>query len=193
MGDAPGAHFPEEALKVQGLGGGHRGRPGGVPHPVIHGAHHSHPAAGGGQDGLQEIGGAGLAVGAGNPHQGQLPAGVAVKGGADVGQGQAGLGHPDHRDIRGRGEFLLGDHHPGALVETGGEIKVAVGAGPFQGHEEPAGGDLPGMVGHTGHRHVNVAMHLTASQAVQEHSQGFWGRGFSHHRNFPPIPRGVMP
>ena len=187
MGDAPGTHFPEEPLEVQGLGGGYRGRPGGFADPVIHGAHHPHPAAGGVQDGLQDIGGAGLAVGAGNPHQGQLPAGVVVKGGADVGQGQAGLGHPDHRDPRGRGQFLLGDHHPGARIEAGGQIEVAVGAAAFQGHEEPAGGDLPGMVGHAGHRHVNVAQHLTAGQAVQERSQRLRG----HRCLLPPKSSGL--
>ena len=186
------AHFPEEPLEVQGLGGGHRGRPGLIPDAVIHGAHHAHPAAGGGQNGLQEIGGAGLAVGAGNPHQGQLPAGMVVKGGADVGQGQAGLGHPDHRDPRGRRQFLFGDHHPGALVEAGVEIEVAVGAGPFQGHEEPAGGDLPGMVGHPGHRRVHIALHLTAGQAVQERSQSLWGCRVFHHRNFSSMPGGSI-
>ena len=192
VGDAPGAHLPEEPLQVQGFRGGHRGRPGGLAHAVIDGAHHPHPAAGGGQDGLQEIGGAGLAVGAGDAHQGQLPAGVVVKGGAEVGQGQAGLRHPDHRDPGRRGQLLFGDDHPGALVETGGQIEVAVGAAAFQGHEEPAGGDLPGMVGHPGHRHVHVAQHLTAGQAGQERSQSLGGHRFSHHRNFPPTPIGSM-
>ncbi len=191
VGDAPGAHLPEEPLEVQGLGGGHRGRPDLITDAIIHRAHHPHPAAGGAQDGFQEIGGTGLAVGAGNPHQGQLPAGVVIEGGADMGQGQAGLGHPDHRDPRRRGQFLLGDHHPGALGESRVKIEVAVGAAALQGHEEPAGDDFPGMVGHAGHRRLGVAPHLAAGQAVKEGSQSFGGYHWFHHRIFHPRQSGI--
>jgi hypothetical protein len=89
------AHLPEEALEVQGLGGGHRRRPDPFRHPVVHRAHHPHLVPGGPQDGLQEKAGGGFAVGAGDAHQDHFMAGVAIEGGAQVGQGQPGLGNPD--------------------------------------------------------------------------------------------------
>ena len=95
VADALSAHGPQEPLQVQGFRGGHRGRPGLLPGAVIDGADHSHRVPGAAQDGLQQVGGAGLAVGAGDAHQGQLPAGVAVKGGGEMGQGQPRLVHPD--------------------------------------------------------------------------------------------------
>jgi hypothetical protein len=124
--------------------------------------------AGGVQDGLQEIGGAGLAVGAGDAHQGQL---WVDRKAALAGQGQPGLGHLDHRDPGRHGGLLFGDDDPGALLEAGCQKKVAVGALALEGHEEPAGDHLPGMISHPGDRQTVIPPHFNALKAAEQLSQ----------------------
>ena len=109
--------LPHHQVEVQGLGGGQVGfREGGPVHAVVHGRQEGGFASGvGGQDGMGEVGGRGLAFCPGDADHFQLAGGVAIEGGGKEGQGLTDVGDDDSQSLGRRAEILLGHV---AAVET---------------------------------------------------------------------------
>ena len=105
------------------------------------------------------MGGGGFAVGAGNPNQRQLIAGVIPKRGSQAASGRRHrIGHHQHRITRSRW-FLLGrirpDHRSGGPLLQGRTPKAAaIDALAGQAHEQGAGADAPGVAAEVRHHRV---------------------------------------
>jgi hypothetical protein len=151
-------HLGQQPLQVGGLGGGVDGRAALVPHADLDRAHDPGDAAGRPEDGLQHVGGGGLAVGAGHPDQVEAVRGVVEEGG-----GQGGQGVPDPAD-----QQLGGLQLQGALDDQGGRARVqglagqvvAVHPRPGNAAEQRAGNDLAGVEHDVGDQCPSVAADL---------------------------------
>ena len=148
VGAAGVRHPAEEGLELQGF---RRGPLRGHDLPADHilvGADEAHLGPPPLQNGLEKIGGGGLAVGAGDGHHGHLPGGMAVEVRSQDGQRPPGVFHLDI------GNGLLGN----ALAEDDGgpggfglsDVGVAVRRIAGDGHEELPRLYLPGIVADAG-------------------------------------------
>ena len=101
------------------------------------------------EDAFDQIGGRGLAVGAGNGDDGHLLRRVAIEGGGQFGQGAAGIGDGDDGRAAGHGPFH--DHGGRSALDRRVDEVVAVGLQAFHCDEDPAGPDLLSTVMQRGH------------------------------------------
>ena len=144
------------ALRVEHLAADH----------VLDGADETHLGAGLLlQNALDEIGGGGLAAGAGNADHSHLPGGVVKPVAGDDRQRPAGVLHQHIGDAAVR--RLLADHAGGALFLHHGDILVAVGGRAGDGDEQAALHSLPGVVADIGDVGVQVGGGLQNRQAVE--------------------------
>ena len=136
MGAARVPHPGEELLELQGLRRGPLGGDHLVADHVLVGADQAHLGSRLLlQNGLEQIGGGGLAVGAGDGHHGHIVRRVAVIVGGHHRQGPAGIVHPDVGDISLRRRPFA--HHRGGARRHGlGNVCVAVGGKAGHGHEQ---------------------------------------------------------
>lgn len=147
--DAAFAHDGEQRLQVGGFGGGALGLDALVADAHLDGADET-GAAHGLQAALDEVGGGGLAGGAGDADLEQVAAGPAV-------DRRRQFAHPsarvvDHEDRQaGRGGAFgagrVGEHGGGAEAGGLGDEVGAVGAGPGQGGVQVAGAHGAGVMG----------------------------------------------
>ena len=156
MGAAGRAHPGKQLLELQGLRCGTLSGHHLVADQILVGADQAHL----GpqllfQDGLEQIGGGGLAVGAGDGHHGHAVCRMAVIVGGHHRQGPAGV---LHQDI-GHGAVLRRSltHHRGGSRRHGlSDIGVAVGGKAGHGHEDVPGCRGPGIIADTGDLHLHV-------------------------------------
>jgi len=90
------------------------------------------------EDGAHEVGRGGLAVGAGDAHDPQPPAGITRTPGRHQPQRQLGIPHHQFRDLDA-GDRPLHDDGGGTGGHGSGHVLVAVGVLPAACHEEVAG------------------------------------------------------
>ena len=156
MGAAGGAHPGKQLLELQGL---RRGALGGhhlVADQILVGADQAHL----GpqllfQDGLQQVSGGSLAVGAGDGHHGHAVRRMAVVVCGHHRQGPAGV---LHQDI-GHGAVLrrpLAHHRGGPRRHGLSDIGVAVGGKAGHGHKDVPGRRGPGVIADTGDLRLHV-------------------------------------
>ena len=178
VGAAGGAHPGEQLLELQGLRrGALRGDRLAADHVLV-GADEAHL----GprlllQDGLQQIGGGGLAVGAGDGHHGHVVRRMAVPVGGHHRQGLAGVRHLDIGD----GGILrrpLAHHRRGARRRGPADIGVTVGGKAGHGHEHVPGRRGPGVIADMGDLRLRVRRGGQRRQPCQKILQ-------FHHTNAP--------
>ncbi len=121
----------------------------------LDGAEQAGADAGGAQDVEQDVGGRGLAVGAGDADDHQLAAGEAFPRGRQPGQrfGRVGDLQPGDAGRDGQAEVgggALGEDEARAVVDGAADPGVAVAAGAHAGDEGRAGGDFAGLLGEAG-------------------------------------------
>ena len=189
MGAARVGHLAEQLLQLEGFGGGALGVQHLVADHVLDGAHQTHLGPGLLlQDALDEIGGGGLAAGAGNADHGHLAGGMVEPVGGHQRQRLAGAFHLHIGDIPLR--HTLTHHTHGTLFRRYGDEPVAVHRLAADGHEHVARRGGAGVIADAGDllRHIGGGReHLKALQyVVQFHmivslSLRFWG-GMPRHR-----------
>ena len=114
---------------------------------VVDRADHPGPVAGVQEQGFEQPAGGGLAVGAGDADQAQIPGRVAMPGRGRPGQGGVGIGYHQHRDRQGVDVgALLDRHREAAAADRLGDEGSAVGLLAADRDEEAAGHD-PARVG----------------------------------------------
>ena len=169
MGAACVTHTGEQGLQLEALGGGALGGDDLVADHVLHGADEADlGAAGLLQDLLQQQGGGGLAVGAGDAHHGHCLSGMTVEVGADEGQSQTVVLHQNvgHIALRLDG----GDDDGCALLHCHGDEAVAIGCKAGDGNEHAALGDLTGIVSNVFNVHVHVHIGCDDMDILQKFS-----------------------
>ena len=166
MGAAGVGHPPQQALDLIALRRGAAGGEGEPPDPVLDGADEArlgvqHPL----QHLLKQAGGGGLAVGAGNPDEGQPLPRASEPVGGDQGQGPAGVwGLEPVLPLRGR----LPQDGGRPLLQGLPNVVRPVLPGPGQGHEQGARLQGPGVVGYGSNFHVLVRIFPREGDAVQQ-------------------------
>ena len=144
---AVGAHFGEELLDFQAFRGGVGGGDLGAAEVVEDGAEEAGAELAGVHQVVDDEGGGGFAIGAGDASDFELASGVVVEGGGGLGEGDAGVADVDPGDFGiGRGGLFREDDG-GTGFDGGGDEAIAVGVGAAQGEEGGAGGDGTGVVG----------------------------------------------
>jgi len=106
-------HLGQQRLQVGGLGRGELTRRDGPGHPGLHPAQEPGHMAGPAQAGLQQVGGAGLAAGAGHADERQAAGRVPVDPGRDLAQPGARVGDHEDRQPAVPGQALavrVGEH-----------------------------------------------------------------------------------
>ena len=156
VGAAGGAHPGEQLLKLQGLRRGALRGDHLVADHVLVGADEAHL----GpqlllQHGFQQVGGGGLAVGAGDGHHGHVVRGMAVVIGRHHRQGLAGIRHLDIGDA-GVLRRPLAHHRRGARRRGLADIGVAVGGEAGHGHEHVPRRRGPGVVADAGDLRLRI-------------------------------------
>jgi len=170
MGAAPVRHFPEQLLDLEGLRGGALRGDDLLADHILVGADKAHLGPFGLlQNGLQQIGGGGLAAGAGNGDHGHFLRRMAEPVGADHRQGPAGIRRLDISAVRRR--KLLAQHRRRALFQGCSNILVAVGGKAGHGHEQVAGLGGPGVIADAGDFRFQVRRAGLNRDAGQQFSQ----------------------
>ena len=194
MGTAGSHHGPEQGLELIGLRGGAAGGEHTVPDQVLVGADEAHLGSQRTlQHRLQEIGGGGLAVGAGDSHTGELFRRMAEPVGGDQSQGGPGvLSHqPGTRKVR----FPAAEYRRRSLFKGLGDEVLTVGLVARQGREEVPRRYGAGVVADAGDLRVifprPARQGHSLQQLLQSHDappslNGCW-RCFRWRRN--PAPR----
>ena len=146
MGAPRVRHLPQQLLNLVALRGSAVGGKAKGADLVFDGADEArlgpqHPL----QQVLDETGGGGLAVGAGDPHQGELPGRMAEPVGGGKSQGPPGVGGRQPRALPLRGRLTQDGGRP--LFQSLPDKPRPVGPGPGQGHEQGPGLQGPGVVG----------------------------------------------
>ena len=137
VGAARVRHLPEQALQFKGLRRGALGGDHLVADHVLNGADKTHLGPGLLlQNALDEIGGRGLAVGAGDAHHGHLPGRVVKPIGADDAQRPPGVFH----------------HHAGDFP-----LHLALADGAHRALFRRHGHELVAVHGEAGHRHEQIS------------------------------------
>ena len=155
MGAAGVRHLPKELLHLKGLRGCALGVEDLIPDHILIGADEPHLGPGGVfQDILQEIGGGGLAVGAGDAHHGHLPGRVVEEIGPHHSQGSAAVFHLDIGNVPLRRRLAQNAHCP--PLHRSRDILVAVGSKAGHGDEQVPGLGLPGVVADAGNLHLQI-------------------------------------
>ena len=158
--DAALAHHREEAVEVGRLGRGQLGLDVLAGDAGADGPDHGGGDAGRRQALLEDAGGRGLALGAGDADDAQAGGGVAVDPGGEAPQHAARLGDDDRRGA-GRQPVepgRVGQHADGPGSEgLAGEVGT-VGTRAREGGVQVTGADPRGAQRDAGHRHVEVAV-----------------------------------
>ena len=130
------------------------------------------------QNGLEEIGGGGLAVGAGDAHHGHGVRRMAEEVGAHHRQGPAGIRHLDEGNALLR--CLFAQHRRRAGGHGLADEGVAVNGEARHGHEQVAGPGGPGIIADIGDVHLQIRRGVQDGQALQQF--------FQFHRCIPLFP-----
>ena len=151
VGAARLLHLGEALVQLQRLRGG---IPGVAEHLVpdegAHGADHAGLMARGGENGAEDIGGGGLALGAGDADDGQPVGGVAIEGGGQQGQRDPAVFHLNDGGAPRAVHRVLHYYCGGPLSGHGGDEIVAVRPGAGQRHEQALRPGLPGVAAQAG-------------------------------------------
>ena len=159
MGAARVGHLPQQLLQLEGLRCGALGVEHLAADHVLNGADKAHLGSGLLlQNTLDEVGGGGLAAGAGNADHGQLPGGVVEPVAGDDRQRPAGILH----DYIGNSGIrcMLADNAGRAPFPRHGDIFMAVRLRAGDGHEQAALPGLAGVVADIGDVGVQVGIRL---------------------------------
>ncbi len=186
----------EELVQIQREGRGVRGFEGSILPPVLDRSQHRRGDTGRGPDRLQEIGRAGLAVGAGETRQGHVASRVAKKLGRQQRHRCQRVPHP-HAGKREVWWDLLHHRHrgPGAFGRL--QKSMTIRAGPAQRDETRARPHLSGIVGEGLDPGGELAPGLEDLNPVQQsfrldHRAPFFCRAFAYQvRVTLSSPRGV--
>ena len=167
MGAAARAHLGQQSLQFKGFrGGALRGEDLLADHVLV-GADESHLGPQGLlQDGLEQVGGGGLAVGAGDGHHGHRVRGVAVEIGAHHRQGAAGIRHPNIGNVLPRGFFA--QHRRRAGLHGLADEIMAVHSKAVHCHKQIAGPGLTGVIAHMGNVRLQVRRGFQNVQSLQK-------------------------
>ena len=116
------------------------------------------------QDGLEQIGGGGLAVGSGDGHHGHGIGGMAIKVSAHHRQGMAGIRHPDIGNLPLWRFFA--QHRCRAGLHSLADECMAVHGEAGHGYEQVAGPGLAGVIAHTGNLHFQICRGFQNRQSL---------------------------
>ena len=145
MGAARIPHLGEEPLELKGLRRGALRGEGLLADHVLIGADQTHLGPRRLlQNGFQQVGGGGLAVGAGDPDHGHALGGVSKEVGPHRRQSPAGIRHLDIGDIPLR--RLLAQHRRRAGLHGLSDEIVSVRRKAGHGHKQSAGSHRPGVI-----------------------------------------------
>ncbi len=202
-GDSALGHRGQQRLQVSGLGGGELAGQQVRADPGLHPADQAGHVAGHPQPGLDQVGGGGLAAGAGHADQPQPLGRVTVDPAGDLAEPGPGVVDHEHRHSGGGGPL------PPVRVGKDGHRTRAHGGGGEFGPVHPAAGQRrvqiagphrPGVVGDAGHRSRiirrkrNVTSIGGQSDAEQQPQTGKWAgvrvggtHGHGHAERLPPI------
>ena len=170
VGAAGIPHAGKQALELEGL---RRGALGGhhlAADHVLVGADEAHLGACRLlQNGLEQIGGGGLAVGAGDTHHGHGVGGVAIEVGAQHGQGPAAVfrAHPGNALFRS----ALTQHRRRAGRDGLGDEVVSVHGKAGHGHEQVSGLGGAGVIADAGNFHIQVRRGIQHGDPFQKRAQ----------------------
>ena len=179
VGAAALPHLGKQPLELKGLRCGPLRGDDPVADHVLVGADEAHLGAGLLlQDGLEKIGGGGLAVGAGDAHHGHGVRRMAEEVGAHHRQGPAGVRHPDERHIPLR--LLFAQHRRRAGGHGLADEGVAVNGKARHGHKQVSRLDSPGIIADMGDIHIQVRRGGQDVKALQQFVQS--------HRCVPLFP-----
>ena len=166
VGAAGVGHLAEQPLQLEGLRrGALRGERLPADH-VLDGADEAHLGAGLLlENALDEVGGGGLAAGAGNADHGHLPGGVIEPAAGDDRQRAAGILHNHIGNLTFRCTLAYNAHGP--LVPGHGDKSVTVRLRASDGHEQAAGLGLAGVVADVGDIGVQIGVDLQQGQVLE--------------------------
>ena len=176
-------HAAEGGVQGDGVGGGQVRLDPARAEAVAEGAHGAGRPAGLAQDGAQQLGGARLAVGAGDARHAHPAGGGAVEAVREGAQRPARVGHDDRRPPARLFGGPLADDGRGAGLQRVGDVAAPVHLGSCDGDEQRALRHPPRVVGEGRDRRVAVGVddrdRLDDLQQVAE-AQGRGGVGSGH-------------
>ena len=167
MGTARVGHLPQQRLELVGLGGGPVGGEDFLSDHVLVGADETYLGLQGPlQRRLQQIGGGGLAVGAGHPYAGHGLRRAAEPVGRHVGQG--GPGVPGHQPRAVEVGGTLAQNGGSPLLQGLPDVAVSVGLIAGQRREKGSRLEVPGVIADPGDFHVPGRPALCERHAGQQ-------------------------
>ena len=167
MGAARVGHLAEQPVQLEGFRRGALGVQHLIADHVLDGAHQPHLGPGLLlQNALDEVGGGGLAAGAGDAHHGHFPGGMIEPVAAHQGQRPAGTGHLYIGDISLR--HTLAYHAGRALFRRHGDKPVAVHRLAADGHEHVARSGRTRVIADAGDLRFHIGSGGKNIQPVQQ-------------------------
>ena len=168
-------HPCQQAVELHGIGGGVRGGHLLLANPVDDGGEQARLVAHQGEEAMQQRHGGGLAVGAGDAHEFQLAAGLAIESAGQAAECQSAVGHFHVSDLGGYlpGQILAHNHAPTGFHHLRYEA-VTVGLGAALRHIERGAafghtsGDAARVEDNLRDITLRTAHQLVAFQALQQ-------------------------